>query len=211
MAEVSVLIADDYELVRYALRILLGAEPDMVIAGEVSDAEAVTGACEAARPDVLVLGITMPAECLADLCAAVRARVPDTSVLVVCGAGPGDEAADVLAAGATGVVTRDVSPERIVEAVRCVATGQSVLDPAIAERMLADREVAASRDMLSEREAEVLGLMARGLSNKEIGRALWIGESTVKTHVCHILRKLGAADRTQAVLAAVRAGLVRLD
>jgi len=119
----------------------------------------------------------------------------------------------VLSAGASGYILKDTRPDAVVQAVRAVADGQSVFDSGVASRVIAGHNSVAEDtvyETLSERENDVLKLMARGLSNKEIGRALWIGETTVKTHVSHILRKLDVSDRTQAVLNAVKAGLVDL-
>jgi DNA-binding NarL/FixJ family response regulator len=212
--KVGVFIADDYELVRYALRTLLEAEPDVVVVGEAGDAEHTIEGCRTARPAVLVLGLRMPVASGADVCRAVRSCSPETAVIVLSSSEDEDEVFGALDAGACGYILKDTTPERVVEAVRCVATGQSVFGSTVAERIAADHAHHGGHTDahdLSEREVEVLKLMARGLSNKEIGRSLWIGESTVKTHVSHILHKLDSADRTQAVVAAVKRGLVSLS
>ncbi len=214
MDKVGVFIADDYELVRYALRQLLEAEPDLMVVGEAADGESTVAGCAGTKPDVLVFGLRMPVASGAEVCREVRARSPETAVIILSGSHGDDEVFDALDAGACGFILKDTTPERVVEAVRCVATGQSVFDHSVAERMAMDHAQRAEHhdaNTLSEREVEVLDLMAKGFSNKEIGRALWIGETTVKTHVSHILRKLDAADRTQAVLAAVKSGLIRLN
>lgn len=211
MDKVGVFIADDNELVRYALRTLLEAEPEFAIVGEADDGEGAISGCGLTRPDVLVLGLRVSPESGAAICREARDRSPETAVLVVNADG-GEGAFDARNAGACGYILEDTRPERVVEAVRSVAAGLPVFDagrtPATPARP--DGSSPHPADVLSEREAEVLQLMAKGLSNKEIGHALWIGETTVKTHVSHILRKLGAGDRTQAVLAAVKTGLVRL-
>jgi len=214
MDKVGVFIADDYELVRYALRQLFEAEADIEVVGEAHDGEGAVAGCAATKPDVLVLGLRLPVVNGTELCREVIARSSETAVIILSSSDGDDEVFDALDAGACGFILKDTTPERVVETVRCVATGQTVFDHAVVEHMANDhakRGELHGTDSLSEREVEVLRLMAKGLSNKEIGRALWIGETTVKTHVSHILRKLDSADRTQAVLAAVKSGLIRLN
>jgi two-component system response regulator DevR len=214
MDKVGVFIADDYELVRYALRQLLDTEPDLEVVGEAHNREGTVAGCAKAKPDVLVLGLRMPVATGTAICREVRARSPETAVIILSDSRGDGEVSDALDAGACGFILKDTTPERVVEAVRGAATGRFVSDHTVVEQMAVDQAGRAGHhgaNSLSEREVEVLGLMAKGLSNKEIGRALWIGETTVKTHVSHILRKLDAADRTQAVLSAVRSGLVQLN
>lgn len=217
MGDVRVFIADDHELVRYALRGLLEAEPGIVVCGEAATGhEVIDDVCDAA-PDVVLLDLRMPGPGGVEVCRAVKAACPDVHVLVLTSFDDEDELFGVLSAGASGYLLKDSPPSHVAQAVRSVADDQVVLDSSIAGRVIAgtpprsESEGAAAselRELLSERELEVLRLMARGMSNKEIGRALWIGETTVKTHVSHILRKTGQADRTQAVLTAVRFGIV---
>jgi len=214
MDRINVFIADDHELVRYALRTLLEAEPDISVVGEAGGSGSAISGCAETSPDVLLLDLRMPGVGGVEVCREVRALCPNTAVLVLTSFDEDEEVFGVLSAGASGYILKDTRAERVVEATRSVADGQSVFDTSVADRLINGRAKTSGDsgiDPLSEREAEVLGLMAKGLSNKEIGRALWIGETTVKTHVSHILRKLGAADRTQAVLTAVRTGLVHLN
>ncbi len=210
---VRVLIADDHELVRYALRTLLEGEPYFEVVGEAHDcASAVAGVMEH-KPDVLLLDMRMPGGGGVGVCQQITEQKVDTRVLVLTSFDEDDEVFGVLSAGASGYILKDTRPDAVVQAVRAVADGQSVFDSGVASRVIAGHNNVAEDteyETLSDRENDVLKLMARGLSNKEIGRALWIGETTVKTHVSHILRKLGASDRTQAVLNAVKAGLVDL-
>ncbi len=210
--QVRVFVADDHELVRYALRTMLEAEGDIEVVGEADDCAKAVQGCLDTNPDVLVLDLRMPGEGGVEVCRKVHNECPETAVLILTSFDEDEELFGVLAAGACGYLLKDTRPERIVHAIRAVADGQAVFDSAVASRIITGRPQGNEdlEEPLSEREMEVLQLMAKGLSNKEIGRSLWIGETTVKTHVSHILRKLGQADRTQAVLEAVKAGLVRL-
>ena len=215
MSNVRIFIADDHELVRYALRNLLEGEEDFEVIGEAEDGEAAIQGCLDLRPDVLLLDLRMPGMGGVDVCRELSDKECDTRVLVLTSFDDDEEVFGVLAVGASGYILKDTRPESVVQAVRSVADGKSVFDAKIADRVIAgpsnaEEEVPPERELLSDREMEVLRLMAKGMSNKEIGRALWIGETTVKTHVSHILRKLGQNDRMQAVLAAVKAGLVNL-
>jgi DNA-binding NarL/FixJ family response regulator len=146
----------------------------------------------------------------------VKEQAPETAVLVITSFDGDEELFGVLDAGANGYLMKDTRPDRVVQAIRSVFDGQAVFDAAIASRVISGRTNgvdanAMLSDPLSEREREVLGLMSRGLGNKDIGKELWISETTVKTHVSHILRKLGQNDRTQAVLTALRMGIVALE
>lgn len=213
MERITVLIADDHELVRFALRAMIEAGEGMEVVGEASDTESAILECVKLSPDVLLLDMRMPGKGGVEVCRRVRDEAPDTRVLVLTSFEEDDEVFGVLAAGASGYLLKDTRPERIMNAIRAVVEGQSVFDSAIASRVIVGRPPSQMdvEDPLSERESEVLALMARGMTNRAIGHSLWIGEATVKTHVSHILRKLNQSDRTQAVLAAVRAGLVQLD
>lgn len=214
MAPVRVFIADDHELVRYALRMLLDNEPDIHVVGESIDGEGAVAAVDEHDVDVVLLDLRMPGIGGIEACRLIKQRKPDTAVLVLTSFGDDDEVFGVLAAGAGGYILKDTRPEGVVRAVRAMADGKSVFDSEIASRVIAGKpEEAPEQDQelrarFSERELEVLQLMAEGMSNKQIGRALWIGEATVKTHVSHILHKMGTTDRTQAALMAVRGGLI---
>lgn len=213
--KIRVFIADDHELVRYALRNLLEGEPGIDVVGESANGEDAVEAVAGDSIDVLLLDLRMPGIGGVEACRRAKEVSPTTNVLILTSFDDDEEVFGVLAVGASGYILKDTRPDRVVAAVRSVAEGQAVFDSKIASRVITGQpsDSAAGgeyRDLLSEREMEVLRLMAKGLSNKEIGQALWIGETTVKTHVSHILRKLGQADRTQAVLAAVKVGLVKL-
>lgn len=209
-------LADDHELLRMALKTLLEGESDLEVVGEAGDTESVVEGVVATTPDVLLLDLRMPGGGGVEACRRVKDLLPDTRVLVISSFDDEEEVFGVLEAGANGYLMKDTRPDRISEAIRSVFDGQAVFDSSVATRIISGRQNGVSGNTqlpnpLSERELEVLELMAMGHSNKDIGRALWIGETTVKTHVSHILRKLGQGDRTQAVLAALKAGLVRLE
>jgi DNA-binding NarL/FixJ family response regulator len=212
---IKVFIADDHELVRVALRSLLEGEQDLQLVGEADNGEDAVKGVVRTEPDVLLLDMRMPGPGGAEVCRRVREEREDTRVLVLTSYDDDEEIFGVMAAGAAGYLLKDARPGNIAAAIRSVADGQAIFADTIAQRIISGRsvpeigeEAAAFRDSLSDRELEVLILMTKGLSNKEIGKALWIEETTVKTHVSHILRKLRQADRTQAVLTAVRLGIV---
>jgi len=210
---IRVFVADDHELVRYAMRTVLETEDDFEVVGEAADGDGAVEGCRITTPDVLVLDMRMPGADGVEVCRRVKESSPDTAVLVLTSFDEDEELFGALSAGASGYLLKDTRPERIVHAIRLVADGEAVFDNAVLARIVKHSPDAreAPGALLSERELDVLRLMARGMSNKEISRELWIGETTVKTHVTHILRKLDKPDRTQAVLAAVRLGLVRLE
>jgi len=211
MDRIRVFVADDHELVRYALRTVLEAEGDMEVVGEAADCEHAVSGCVEAHPDVLVLDMRMPGEGGVGVCRKVREACPGTAVLILTSFDEDEELFGALSVGACGYLLKDTRPERIVHAIRLVSDGEAVFDNAVVNRILNGRQSNdCLDDPLSDREMEVLELMAKGLSNKQISKSLWIGETTVKTHVSHILRKLDQSDRTQAVLAALKLGLVRL-
>lgn len=214
MDVIKIFIADDHELVRYALRTLLEAEPGIEVVGESPDGEGAVAAVADDGIDIVLLDLRMPGIGGIEACRLIKEARPEVDVLVLTSFGDDDEVFGVLAAGAGGYILKDTRPELVVQAIRAMADGQAVFDSKIAARVIAGKTDGGSEldtellDRLSDRELEVLRLMAKGMSNKEIARALWIGEATVKTHVSHVLHKLETTDRTQAVLHAIHAGLV---
>jgi DNA-binding NarL/FixJ family response regulator len=217
---IKVLIADDHELVRTGLRTVLEAEDDIKVVGEAIDGLEAVRLVMQTTPDVLLLDLHMPKLDGVTVCRELSSRQSATRIMILTSYDGDDEVFGALAAGASAFIMKDVTPERLVQAIRGVAAGQMVLAPSVAERVVAGRmnpapEPAADRriardEVLSERELEVLQLMAKGLSNAEIARELWISQTTVKTHISHILRKLGQRDRTQAIITALQQGLVEL-
>ncbi|GAA4916591.1 DNA-binding NarL/FixJ family response regulator [Nonomuraea thailandensis] len=207
-----VVIADDEDLIRTGLRIILDSEPDLEVVGEAADGAAVLPVVRRERPDVVLMDVRMPA--LDGIRATERLLALDDppKVLVVTTFENDDHVYDALRAGASGFLLKRARPDDLVRAVRLVATGESLLFPA-AIRALAGRHGASPArvpgiDRLTGREGDVLRLMTRGLSNPEIAAELVVSPETVKTHVGNVLAKLGARDRTQAVIAAYESGFV---
>jgi two-component system, NarL family, response regulator LiaR len=212
MPPIRVMIVDDHELVRRGLRAVLEAQDDLEVVGEASNGDRAVPVAEETQPDVMLLDMRMPGMGGVEVCQAVRQCCPDTAVLVLTSFDDDDDVFGVLSAGASGYILKDISPDSLVQSIRAAADGQTVLDSSVARRVIdgrKDGEECEPAEPLSEREQEVLDLMALGLANRQIAQRLWISEATVKTHVTHILRKLGQPDRTSAVLHAMRCGLVQ--
>ncbi|MGW0761352.1 response regulator [Streptomyces sp. NPDC002814] len=215
---VTVLLVDDEPLVRAGLRAVLEAQPDIEVVGEAADGAAVIPLVRQLRPDVVAMDVRMP---LLDGIEATRAvlRTVDgpPKILVVTTFENDEYVYEALRAGADGFLLKRARPAEIVHAVRLVAEGESLLFPASVRQLAAEyadgggnraARAVMERAQLTEREAEVLRLMAGGLSNAEIAARLVVGTETVKSHVSAVLAKLGARDRTQAVIAAYESGFV---
>ncbi|MYS95132.1 MULTISPECIES: response regulator transcription factor [Streptomyces] len=215
---ITVLLVDDEPLVRAGLRAVLEAQPDIEVVGEAADGAAVIPLVRQLRPDVVAMDVRMP---LLDGIEATRAllRTVDEPprILVVTTFENDEYVYEALRAGADGFLLKRARPAEIVHAVRLIAEGESLLFPASVRQLAAEygdgggnraARAAMERAQLTEREGEVLRLMARGLSNAEIAARLVVGTETVKSHVSAVLAKLGARDRTQAVIAAYESGFV---
>jgi DNA-binding NarL/FixJ family response regulator len=215
---VAVLIADDQAMVRAGFRMILEAEPDMEVVGEAEDGGQALAAARRRRPDVVVMDIRMPR---LDGVAATRRLLaevdPPPHVVMVTTFDDDESLYEALRAGAGGFLLKNAPPEQLVEAVRTVAAGEGLLSPAVTRRVIEEFARRSPRELpppdvlaeLTERELEVLRLMARGLSNAEIAEQLVITPGTAKTHVRRILMKLDLRDRVQAVVLAYETGLVR--
>jgi DNA-binding NarL/FixJ family response regulator len=213
---IRVLIADDQALVRGGFRMILDAQKDIEVVGEASDGQEALAQARALEPDVVLMDIRMPE--LDGLEATRRLLSGDGAarVLMLTTFDLDEYVYEAMTAGASGFLLKDVRPEQLAEAVRVVAAGDSLLAPAITQRLIAEfvrrpppgSGPPAKLSELTERELEVLKLIARGLSNGEIASELFVSEATVKTHVTHVLAKLKLRDRVQAVVLAYESGLV---
>jgi DNA-binding NarL/FixJ family response regulator len=209
---IRVLIADDHAVVRRGLRTFLDLQHEIDVVGEAEDGEEAIAEAERTRPDVILLDLVMPRLDGVAAIHGIRERSPSTRVIVLTSFLDDDKLLPAVRAGAAGYLLKDVQPQELVEAIRTVHGGEGQLHPAAAARVMAELAEGGPRpdprNSLTPRELEVLGLIARGRSNKLIARELGVSEKTVKTHVSNLLGKLGLTDRTQAALYAVREGLV---
>lgn len=208
---IRVVLADDEELVRTGLRMILGTEADLDVVGEAGDGEAAVRLVDELDPDVLLLDLRMPV--LDGLAALRRLSGHPVAVIVLTTFDTDANVNEALSAGAAGFLLKDAPADRLVAAIRAAASGDAVLARSVVRRVVEQLNTRAGPvrpdlvDDLTDREREVLALMADGCSNAEIATRLHIVEGTVKTHVARILMKLGVRDRLQAVVAAYRAGL----
>jgi DNA-binding NarL/FixJ family response regulator len=210
---IRVLVADDQSMVRAGFRMLLAGEQDIEVVAEASNGlEAVVKAARV-DPAVILMDIRMPELDGIEATRRILAANDAARVLILTTFGLDEYVYEALCAGASGFVLKDDPPEQLIAAVRTVAAGNALLSPGVTKRVIRQftriPRVAPPKELgeLTERELQILRLIATGLSNAEIGRALFIGETTVKTHVTHILQKLGLRDRVQAVVLAYQAGL----
>ncbi|MGI5213789.1 response regulator [Plantactinospora sp. CA-290183] len=211
---ISVLLVDDDELIRIGLRAIIDAQPDLAVVGEAVDGAEVPPLVARLRPDVVLMDVRMPAIDGIQATRHLLATSADPPRILVVTTFENDEYVyEALRAGAHGFLLKRARPAEVVDAIRVVARGESLLFPAAVRRLVAAYGRGSAGDRLrrarlTEREGEVLRLMATGLSNQEIAAELVLGVETVKTHVGNLLGKLGARDRTQAVIAAYEAGFV---
>jgi DNA-binding NarL/FixJ family response regulator len=213
---IKLIVADDHALARGGLRAMLGAEDDLEVVGEAADGGEAVDLALALRPDVVVMDIRMPKVDGIEATRRLRAHNGAPNVLVLTTFDLDEYVYEALRAGAGGFMLKDAAPSQLAEAVRTVAAGEALLAPAVTRRLVerfvrrppADAVREQEFSELTERELEVLTLIARGMSNAEIGEQLFLSEATVKTHVTRILSKLGLRDRVQAVVRAYESGLV---
>ncbi|QDL73635.1 response regulator [Streptomyces malaysiensis] len=205
---IRVLLVDDHQVVRRGLRTFLQVQDDIEVVGEAADGEEGVARAEELRPDVVLMDVKMPGLDGIEALRALRDLDNPARVLVVTSFTEKRTVVPALRAGAAGYVYKDVDPEALARAIRSVHSGHVLLQPEVALALLSQEEGGGQgRGSLTEREREVLALIADGRSNREIARALVLSEKTVKTHVSNILMKLDLSDRTQAALWAVRHGI----
>ncbi|UUW90908.1 response regulator [Pimelobacter simplex] len=220
---VRVLVADDDALLRAGLAVVIGTDPGLALVGEAADGLDAVRLTQEHEPDVVLMDVRMPGVDGIEATRRIVASGSPARVLVLTTFPDDEYVARALRAGASGFLLKRVAPERLLEAVRTVARGESLLDPAVTRAVIArsldsaprpagdDGARAAVLAALTEREVEVLALVGEGLSNREIAATLTLAESTVQTHVKRILAKVGARDRAQAVVVAYRSGLVNIS
>ena len=214
---IRVLLVDDEAMVRVGLRMVLSAEPDVEVVGEAADGATAEAMARELQPDLVLMDVRMPGVDGLEGARRVLATVPATRVVMLTTFDEDAYVEAALRAGVSGFLLKVAPPERLIDAVRTVAGGGGLLDPAVTLRVIgsfASAPAPRSRPAtelaaLTEREKDVLRLIARGMSNAEIAGELFLGEATVKTHVSGLLGKLGLRDRVQAVVAAYESGLVR--
>ncbi len=210
---IRVLVADDQSMVRAGFRMLLGGEEDMEVIAEASNGLEAVDKAGRFHPGIILMDIRMPELDGLEATRRILATDPATRILILTTFDLDEYVFEALKAGASGFVLKDDSPEQLIAAVRTVAAGEALLSPAITKRVIQKfagmQRPAAPKELeeLSERERDVFRLMSNGLSNAEIGNELYISETTVKTHVTHILQKLNLRDRVQAVVLAHQTGL----
>lgn len=212
--EIRVLICDDHAVVRQGLRTFLETQPDIEVVGEAEDGAQAVQRVRDLVPDVVLMDLVMPRLDGIEAIRQIRAVSPATKVLVLTSFTEDEKVFAAVKAGAAGYLLKDVQPQDLGEAIRVVQRGEALLHPSIAARLMqefaTEERRPAAPDALTDREMDVLRLIARGRANKEIAVDLGVAEKTVKTHVSNILQKLHLADRTQAALYAVRERLVDL-
>jgi DNA-binding NarL/FixJ family response regulator len=207
---IRLLISDDHPVVRAGLRGMLSGEPDFEVVGEATNGAEAVALTGELRPDIVLMDLRMPEMDGVTAISRIKEEYPETQVLVLT---TYESDADILRAietGATGYLLKDAPREELFGAIRTAAQGKSPLAPNVATRLM-QRMRDPDKEALSAREIEVLELVASGTSNKEIAKRLWVSETTVKSHMLHILDKLGVSDRTAAVTEALKRGIIRLE
>lgn len=212
---IRVVIADDQALVRAGFRKLLESEHDIVVVGEAADGDEAVQVVRASAPDVVLMDIRMPVTNGIEATRRLAASAAPAKVLILTTYDLDEYVFEALAAGASGFLLKDAPPEQLIAGIRAVANGDALLDPVVTRRLIThfverrpNPHLRRSLDTLTDRETEVLRLLAEGLSNSEIGTRIHLGGATIKTYVSSLLVKLGLRDRVQAVVFAYESGLV---
>jgi DNA-binding NarL/FixJ family response regulator len=206
-----VLITDDHGVVRQGLRMFLSLDPDFEVVGEASNGEEALAMARDLEPDVVLMDLLMPVMDGISATGKIRAELPDVEVIALTSVLEDASVTGAVRAGAIGYLLKDTDSEELSQAIKAAAEGRVHLAPEAAARLMREVRAPDSPEALTDREAEVLRLLARGKANKQIASSLYVSEKTVKAHVSSILMKLGVQSRTQAALYAVRSGLVSID
>lgn len=205
---IRVLLVDDHAVVRQGLRMFLKLDPELEVVGEAANGSEGVRLARELQPDVVLMDVLMPVMDGVAATAVIRRELPDVEVIALTSVLDDSSVFGAVRAGAIGYLLKDTDAHELNRAIKAAAAGQVQLSPAAAARLVREVRIPENPEALTDRENDVLKLIAGGLSNKEIARELGIGEKTVKTHVSNILSKLGVLSRTQAALQAVRMGLV---
>jgi DNA-binding NarL/FixJ family response regulator len=205
---IRILIVDDHAVVRQGLRMFLALDEELEVVGEAANGQEAVRQARELGPDVVLMDLLMPVMDGIAATRVIRRELPDVEVMALTSVLDDKTVYEAVRAGAIGYLLKDTQADELCRAIKAAAAGQVQLSPQAALRLMREVQVPESPEKLTPRETEVLRLLARGMSNKEIGATLIIGEKTVKTHVSSILSKLGVPSRTQAALYAVRIGLV---
>ena len=208
---IRVLITDDHSVVRQGLRMFLSLDPDIQVVGEASDGREALDMARILRPDVVLMDLLMPVMAGIEATQLIRKEMPDVEVVALTSVLEDASVTGAVRAGAIGYLLKDTNVEELHRAVRGAAEGRVYLASEAAARLMREVRAPENPEALTDREAEILMLLARGKANKQIASSLYISEKTVKAHVSAILVKLGVQSRTQAALHAIRTGLVSID
>jgi len=207
---ICILIADDHAVVRQGLRMFLETEADFKVVGEAENGEVAIQLAGELRPDIVLMDLIMPVMDGITATSRIRRQYPDVEVIALTSVLDDGSIFGAIRAGAIGYLLKDTKADKLIYAVKSAVAGQVQLSPQVAKRLLKEIDLPEMPGHLTDRESDILRMLATGCSNKEIARDLNIGEKTVKTHVSSILSKLGVTSRTQAVVYALRTGLIML-
>jgi len=208
---IRILLVDDHSVVRQGLKMFLSLDPELEVVGEAANGEEAVRMARELHPDVVLMDLLMPVMDGITAIGIIRKEMPDVEVIALTSVLEDQSVVGAVRAGAIGYLLKDTQDEELRRAIKAAAQGQVQLSPQAAARLMREMRQPETPEPLTDREQEVLVLLAKGRANKEIARDLQIGEKTVKTHVSNILSKLGVQSRTQAALYAVRQGLVPAD
>jgi DNA-binding NarL/FixJ family response regulator len=207
---ISILLADDHAVVRQGLKMFLGLDPDLEVIGEAQNGQEAIDMAREMRPDVVLMDLLMPVKDGITAIGEIRSEMPDVEVIALTSVLEDASVVGAVKAGAIGYLLKDTQSEELCRAIKAAAAGQVQLSPQAAARLMREVRAPESPETLTERETDVLRLLAEGLANKEIALKLSIGEKTVKTHVSNVLLKLNVRSRTQAALYAAQIGLASI-